>query len=66
MAREWNEEDPEKGVPYRHTRAKIRLLLEHDGDLVTYETLLAILLKVAEKRPEDVLDAVLAELGDET
>ncbi|HEY1705532.1 MAG TPA: hypothetical protein VGG75_38085 [Trebonia sp.] len=59
--------DPDKGIPYRHVRQKIRLLLsgrlalDADG-----EVLLAVLLKVAEKRPDDVLDAVISVLGDET
>jgi hypothetical protein len=66
MARGWNETDPEKGVPNRHTRAKIRLLLgDHLYGNESAGLLGKILLKVAEKRPEDVLDAVTAELdGD--
>lgn len=65
MARGRNEEDPEKGVPYRHLRARIRLLLgDHLYGSESAELLGKILLKVAEKRPEDVLDAVIEELGD--
>jgi len=57
--------DPGKGTPYRHVRQKIRLLT--DGLLLNTdgERLLSALMAVAEKRPEDVLDAVLAVLGDE-
>lgn len=57
-------EDPEKGMPHRHTRAKIELLLT-EPDLPTYEQLLAVIMKVAEKRPEDVLDAVTAVVSDD-
>lgn len=63
MARGWTETDPDKGKPHRHTRAKIRLMLAdvHDDHLA----LANIILKAAEKRPDDVLDAVLAVLGDD-
>jgi hypothetical protein len=56
--------DPDKGKPYRHTQQKIRLLLEGE-DLPVYEDLLKIILKIAEKRPEDVLDALVDVLGRE-
>jgi hypothetical protein len=49
--------DPLKGVPYRHTRAKITLLLQDIAD--DHLALTAVLMRVAEKRPEDVLDAVI-------
>lgn len=58
MPKGWNATDPEKGMPHRHTRAKIRLLA---GDLILGtdgEMLLAVLLKVAEKHPDTVLDAL--------
>jgi hypoxanthine-guanine phosphoribosyltransferase len=57
MPRGWNEADPEKGQPNRHTRAKIRLMMQDilDDPLA----LRAVIDKIAEKRPEDVLDAVL-------
>lgn len=58
--------DPLKGVPYRQARAKIMLLLDRpDLPVDTYYQLMnSVLLKLAEKRPEDVLDAVLAVMGD--
>ncbi|HEY1700806.1 MAG TPA: hypothetical protein VGG75_13925 [Trebonia sp.] len=58
MPRGWNQEDPEKGMPYRHTRAKIKLLLS--GLLLNAdgEVLHLVLLKLAEKHPDDVLAAV--------
>lgn len=64
MARGWHGKDPEKGVPYRHLRDKVTLLT--DGLLLNPdgEVLLRVLLKVAEKRPEDVLDAVIAVMDD--
>jgi hypothetical protein len=55
--------DPEKGTPYRHTRQKITLMLEPILD--DPRALLAVIGKVAEKRPEDVLDAVLFVTGDD-
>ena len=62
MARGWNENDPEKGVPNRHTRAKIRLLL--DDIAASPQDLMAVIVKAAEKRPEDVLDAVIFVVSD--
>lgn len=63
MARGWNEEDPDKGKPHRHVQAKIRLMLgDHLYGNESAELLGKIVLKIAEKRPEDVLDAVLAVL----
>lgn len=63
MPKGWTDDDPDKGKPYRHTRAKIRLMLDDPlaGLPGVCET---ILLKIAEKRPEDVLDALLDVLGD--
>jgi hypothetical protein len=58
VPRGWNQQDPEKGVPYRHVKAKIRLLL---GGLLLNtdgEVLQGVLLKLAEKHPDDVLTAV--------
>ena len=62
MARGWNKEDPDKGKPHRHVQAKIRLVLSgvEDTPLLT-----AIIVKIAEKRPGDVFDAVLAVMGDD-
>jgi TnpA family transposase len=57
MPRGWNETDPEKGQPNRHTRAKIRLMMQ--DILEDHFALRAVIDKIAEKRPEDVLDAVL-------
>jgi hypothetical protein len=60
MAKGWTDRDPAKGIPYRRTREKIELLLgsRDQGELLSYEDLLAVVLKVAERRPEDVLDAL--------
>jgi hypothetical protein len=63
--RYYSEEDPEKGVPHRHTRNKIRLLLENDGDPALYENLLAVILKLAEKHPDAVLDALTGILAEQ-
>jgi hypothetical protein len=58
--------DPDKGKPYRHTQQKIRLMLDIGGDdAPVYEHLLEVILKVAEKRPDDVLDALVEVLGKE-
>ena len=57
-------EDPHKGKPYRHTRAKIDLML---SDLIMTpdaEVLRAIVLKVADRHPVDVLDAVVEVMGE--
>jgi hypothetical protein len=61
VARGWNRQDPKKGVPYRHTRAKIELLLLG----ATAHDLFTVIGKVADKRPDDVLDAVIAVMDDE-
>lgn len=55
--------DPDKGKPYRHTQAKIRLMLKdiEDDPLA----LVQVILRLAEKRPEDVLDAVTDVLGED-
>lgn len=48
--------DPEKGQSHRHTRAKINLLMQDiEGDHLALKTLV---LKIAEKRPGEVLDAL--------
>ena len=72
MARGWNEIDPDKGMPHRHVQAKIRLMLtDYSVECescglhrpgFSESVLKEIILKIAEKRPEDVLDAVLAVL----
>jgi hypothetical protein len=50
------EPDPNKGKPYRHTRRKCLLMMEGmSGD--KYGAALKLLI---EKRPEDVLDALIA------
>ena len=57
--------DPDKGKPYRHTQAKIRLMLGLSGGAYpACEDLLTIIIRVAEKRPDDVLDAVIDVLGE--
>lgn len=58
-------EDPDKGKPYRHTRAKIELML---GDLVRtpdMEVMLQILGKVTDRHPVAVLDAVTEVMSDQ-
>lgn len=59
MARGWKETDPEKGTPNRHTRAKAALMLQGVEDPAALKQ---VILKLTDKRPEDVLDAVLAVL----
>jgi hypothetical protein len=50
------EPDPDKGKPYRHTRRKCLLMMEGmNGD--KHGAALKLLI---EKRPEDVLDALIA------
>jgi len=61
MPRGWNETDPDKGLPHRHTRAKIRLLLA--GGSMRSQWLTEMVLKLAEKRPGEVLDVVTAVLS---
>lgn len=57
MPKGWTDTDPDKGKPYRHTRAKIRLLLaDIAGDAAALEKLV---MRLAEKRPDDVLDAMV-------
>lgn len=53
-------EDPDKGRPNRHTRQKVRLMLA--DETADRGALTEIILMLAEKRPEDTLDAVLAVL----
>jgi hypothetical protein len=55
--------DPDFGKPNRHTRAKIGLML--DANLRNYSYLHATLLKVAERYPEAVLDALLEASGED-
>lgn len=55
-------EDPHKGKPYRHTRAKIELMLDEGEGLPRHEDLLRIILKLADKHPVDVLDAIVEAL----
>lgn len=67
MARGWDEVDPDKGKPHRHVRVKIDLLLS-DLDVESWAdagVLYTILMKVAEKRPEEVLDAVTFVMSSE-
>jgi hypothetical protein len=60
--RSWSEARREdKGMPHRHTRAKIRLLLA--GGAVRSAWLTEMVLKLAEKRPDEVLDVVTAVLS---
>jgi hypothetical protein len=49
--------DPDKGTPNRHTKAKIKLMLKDIRE--DHLALEQVILKLAEKRPEDTLDAVL-------
>jgi hypothetical protein len=54
--------DPDAGKPYRHVRQKLRLRLLM-ADLGT-DDLEAVIWTLAGKRPDAVLDAVLAVLAD--
>ncbi len=62
MPRGWTDNDPAKGTPDRRTREKIGLLLggwpEQYGD-GAYVALEQVVWRVAEKRPQDVLDALV-------
>jgi hypothetical protein len=62
MARGWADTDPDKGLPHRHIRARIRLML---NPLPPSYLMEEIILRVAAKRPEEVLDAVREVLGGE-
>jgi hypothetical protein len=53
--------DPDKGKPHRHTRAKARLMLQ---DLDRSQAFAALELLI-DKRPEEVLDAILDAVGQE-
>ena len=56
MPRGWTDDDPAKGRPHRRVHEKIGLLL---ADVVDDPRALVIVIKrIAEKRPEDVLDAL--------
>jgi hypothetical protein len=52
--------DPDMGKPFRHTRAKARLMM---GGLTSTQLTVALELLI-EKRPEDALDAMLAASGE--
>ena len=54
------DKDPEAGAPFRHARQKARLLLDDATPDQMRETL-AVLIS---SRPNDVLDALCAVLGD--
>lgn len=57
MPRGWTDGDPAKGTPHRRVREKIGLLM---ADVTDDPRALALaLLKVAETRPEAVLDALI-------
>ena len=54
------EPDPDRGKPYRNTRRKCRLMMEGmSGD--KYAAALSLLI---DKRPEDVLDALIEVSGE--
>lgn len=55
--------DPEKGQPHRHTRAKIELLMK--PIMNDPLALAAVIGRIAQKRPDDVLDAVIYVVNDE-
>jgi hypothetical protein len=52
--------DPDMGKPFRHTRAKARLVM---GTLTTTQQTVALELLI-EKRPEDALDAMISATGE--
>lgn len=53
--------DPDKGKPFRHTRAKARLM---KGTLTGIQLAVALELLI-EQHPEDALDAMIAASGEE-
>jgi hypothetical protein len=53
--------DPDKGKPFRHTRAKARLM---KGTLTSTQLTVALELLI-EKHPEDALDAMISASGEE-
>lgn len=52
--------DPDIGKPFRHTRAKARLV---KGTL-THTQLMVALELLIEKRPDDALDAMISATGE--
>jgi hypothetical protein len=65
MPRHWTKADRDhSGMPYRHVQEKIRLLMgdEHLNQAAVY---CAALLKLAEKWPVEVLDALIAVVGED-
>ena len=54
------EPDPEAGKPYRHTRQKARLMLADLNEEQVRQALILLL----DKRPEDVLDALIKASGE--
>ena len=61
MARGWNQRGPR--ASRTGTRAKIELLMQ--PIMSDPFALAAVIGKIAQKRPEDVLDAVIAVVSDE-
>lgn len=65
MPRGWTDDDPAKGTPHRRVREQVGLLLgdtgygSQDGELLR-----TVILKLAEKRPEEVRDALAEALDD--
>lgn len=55
-------EDPEKGVPYRHTRARAQLMLAH----ATQEQMRRALQLLIWQRPGEALDALCASMDPDT
>jgi hypothetical protein len=53
--------DPDKGKPFRHTRAKARLMKSN----LTCSQLRVTLELLIEKHPEDALDAMISASGEE-
>jgi hypothetical protein len=53
--------DPDKGKPHRHTRAKIRLMIE---DMTPVQAI-QVISKIMDIRPEETLDAIIAVCGEE-
>jgi hypothetical protein len=57
MPKGWTDDDPGKGKPYRRVHEQIGLLLDGIGDHGL--SLRTVLLKIAETRPLEVLDALV-------
>jgi hypothetical protein len=63
MPKGWNDDDPMKGRPHRRVHEQIGLLMGDIGD--DHLALEQLVLRIADKRPEDVLDALVWLCSDD-